>query len=157
MATETAPWRELLDPRRTRRNSRRKASTRPRFGSGLVGLLLEHTFTVFSGQGFGVLPLKTEGRLTRRSLGPERLRSPETRSWPSSAHPDGRSSPISRSRTQRRRTARWRLYFKPQAVYYVEAVGGRFNAGDARSTWIEDIRRLDGPGFLKEVAHTLRA
>jgi hypothetical protein len=40
----------------------------------------------------------------------------------------------------------FRLWFKPQAVYYSE---GRppFAQNDARSLWL-DIRELDGPRFL---------
>lgn len=44
-----------------------------------------------------------------------------------------------------------RLYFKTQAVYYVYASFGKFDFGEARSLFVEDIRKLDGPAFLSEV------
>lgn len=42
-----------------------------------------------------------------------------------------------------------RLWFKAQAVYASE--GSYHTLGGARSTWIDDIRRLDGPQFLEAV------
>jgi hypothetical protein len=49
-----------------------------------------------------------------------------------------------------------RLWFKPQAVYAVEAQAGRFDRGEARSLFVPDLRQLDGPAFLREIAPVTR-